>query len=56
MRGATFSTRGREISSPPGESILHLAEIVSAGGGNISDGWRLCNPGGDFVSGHRQSL
>jgi len=31
MRGATFSTRGRIISSPPGESTSHLAEIESRG-------------------------
>jgi len=39
--GATFSTRGQEISSPHGESILHLAEIESPGGGIISAGGRL---------------
>jgi len=42
MRGATFSTRGREISFLPGEFISHLAEIESPGGGNISAGGRLC--------------
>jgi len=41
MRGATFSTRGQKISSPPGESISHLAEIESPRGGNISAGGRL---------------
>jgi len=41
MRGVTFSTRGRELSSPPSESISYLAEIVSGGGGNISAGGRL---------------
>jgi len=40
MRGATFSTMGREISSPPGESILHSADIKPPGGGNISAGGR----------------
>jgi len=38
MRGATSSTRGREISSPPGESISRLAEIESLGEGNIMKG------------------
>jgi len=32
MRGATFSTRGREISFLAGESISHLAEIEYPGG------------------------
>jgi len=41
MRDATFSKRGPEISYPPGESISHLAEIESPGGGNISAGGRL---------------
>jgi len=41
MRGVTFSTRWRKISSPPGESISHLAEIEFPGGGNISAGGRL---------------
>jgi len=41
MRGAIFSTRGHEISSPSGESISHYPEIESPGGGNISAGGRL---------------
>jgi len=36
MRGSTSSMRGRKISSPPGESSSHLAEIESLGGENIS--------------------
>jgi len=39
--GATFSMRGREKSSSPGESISHFAEIESPGGGNICAGGRL---------------
>jgi len=55
----TFSTRGREITSPPGGSISHFAEIESSGGGNISDGGRLYkgqfhfgSPAGVFDLGH----
>jgi len=43
MRGATFSTRGKEISSPPGESFSHLAEIESPGEKKF--------PGGDSIRG-----
>jgi len=41
MRGATFSTMGRKISSHPNEPISHLDEIEFPGGGNISAGGRL---------------
>jgi len=41
MRRATFSTRGREISSPAGESISHLAEIEFPGGGEYFRQGRL---------------
>jgi len=44
MRGETFSTRGWEISFPPGESISHLAEIESPGE-------EIFPPGGDSIMG-----
>jgi len=50
MRVSTFSARGRELSSPPGESILHLAEIVSRGEEIFSPGETLKL--GNFISGH----
>jgi len=53
MKGATFTTRGRKISFPPGISISHLAEIESPRGGNISAGGETLY-GGDFILGHRQ--
>jgi len=39
--GGDYLDEGREISSPPGESISNHPEIESLGGGNISAGGRL---------------
>jgi len=54
MMGATFSMRGREISSPTGESISHLAEIEYSGGDSIRGRFRFGSPSAEVVQNSRK--